>query len=310
MNLTLEAIQIMDMIDRKGSFAAAAVALNKVPSALTYSIRKLEEDLDVLLFDRRGHRAKLTVAGEQLLSEGRNLLDNAEMLEQRVKQTAIGRETELRIVLNNVIPMSKITDIIHAFDMENNGTRLRFSSGVLSDEWERLIDGQADLIIGATYDGPDLIRTSGRFNVISLGQVEWVFVVAPNHPLAKTAMPISPEIIKKHRIIVVADNSSRFPPITRGILDGQDTLAVPNLYAKLEAQLAGIGCGHIPRAWAQPHINRGELIEISLSTPKSSDHFLMAWDKNKVGKSLQWFIHRLSQPETQEQLLTPFTQCV
>lgn len=309
MNLTLEAIQIIDMIDRKGSFAGAAVALNKVPSALTYSIRKLEEDLDVLLFDRRGHRAKLTTAGRQLLTEGRILLDNAAMLEQRVKHTAIGRETVLRVVLNNVIPMHNMTTVIKAFDQENSGTQLRFSSGVLSDEWEQLIEGKADLIIGATYDGPDVIRTSGRFDVVSLGQVEWVFVVSPDHPLAQIPAPISSDIIKKHRIIVVADSvSTHFPSITRGILDGQDRLIVPNLYAKIEAQLAGIGCGHIPRFWAQPYIDSGRLIELTLSDHKPTDHFLMAWDKNKVGQSLQWFIHQLSLPEIQQHLLTTFYQ--
>src|SRR3569623_1505542 len=96
MNLTLESLRILDAIDRKGSFAAAALALDRVPSALTYTVRKLEEDLDVLLFDRRGHRAKLTPAGQELLSEGRNLLRAADELEQRVKRTATGWETELR----------------------------------------------------------------------------------------------------------------------------------------------------------------------------------------------------------------------
>jgi DNA-binding transcriptional LysR family regulator len=73
MNLTLEALRIVDAIERHGSYAAAAVALDRVPSALSYSMRKLEEDLDVLLFDRRGHRAKLTPAGLELLTEGRHL---------------------------------------------------------------------------------------------------------------------------------------------------------------------------------------------------------------------------------------------
>ena len=94
MNLTLESLLILDMIDRKGSFAAAAVALDRVPSALTYSVRKLEDDLDVLLFDRRGHRAQLTPAGLQLLQEGRHLLLAANDLEQRVKRTATGRCTQ------------------------------------------------------------------------------------------------------------------------------------------------------------------------------------------------------------------------
>jgi len=92
MNLTLEALQILDAIDRKGSFAGAAAELDRVPSALTYSVRKLEEDLDVLLFDRSGHRAKLTTAGLELLTEGRHLLRAADELEQRVKRTASGWE--------------------------------------------------------------------------------------------------------------------------------------------------------------------------------------------------------------------------
>ncbi|MBL8332855.1 MAG: LysR family transcriptional regulator, partial [Rubrivivax sp.] len=50
--LTPEALVMMDTIARTGSFAAAARALGKVPSALTYSVRQLEESLDVLLFDR------------------------------------------------------------------------------------------------------------------------------------------------------------------------------------------------------------------------------------------------------------------
>ena len=50
--LTLEALRVMDAIDRRGSFAAAADELGRVPSALSYTMQKLEEELDVVLFDR------------------------------------------------------------------------------------------------------------------------------------------------------------------------------------------------------------------------------------------------------------------
>ena len=59
MRLSLDALLVIDAIDRKGSFAAAAHELHRVPSAVTYTVQKLEEDLDVLLFDRRGHRDDL-----------------------------------------------------------------------------------------------------------------------------------------------------------------------------------------------------------------------------------------------------------
>ena len=50
--VTLEALRVLEAIHQLGSFAAAAEALFKVPSALTYTVKKLEEDLGVALFDR------------------------------------------------------------------------------------------------------------------------------------------------------------------------------------------------------------------------------------------------------------------
>ena len=61
--LSLESLEVLDAIARKGSFAAAAESLFRVPSALTYTVRRLEEDLGVSLFNRSGHRAELTEAG-------------------------------------------------------------------------------------------------------------------------------------------------------------------------------------------------------------------------------------------------------
>src|SRR6266545_839028 len=78
MPLSLDALTALDAIERRGSFAAAAAELHRVPSAITYQVQKLEQDLDVLLFDRRTHRAKLTPAGREVfggawdaLAEGR-----------------------------------------------------------------------------------------------------------------------------------------------------------------------------------------------------------------------------------------------
>ncbi len=63
LSLTPDALTMIDTIERTGSFAAAARELGKVPSALTYSVRQLEESLDVLLFDRRSRQARFTAAG-------------------------------------------------------------------------------------------------------------------------------------------------------------------------------------------------------------------------------------------------------
>ncbi|MFY9513282.1 MAG: LysR family transcriptional regulator, partial [Rubrivivax sp.] len=81
--LTPDALAMMDAIARTGSFAAAARELGKVPSALTYSVRQLEDALDVLLFDRSSRQAQLTEAGAELLTEGRRLLNEMDAVANR-----------------------------------------------------------------------------------------------------------------------------------------------------------------------------------------------------------------------------------
>ena len=62
--ITIDALRALDAIERKGSFAAAASSLYRVPSALTYTIKKLEDDMGTALFDRTKQRAQLTPAGK------------------------------------------------------------------------------------------------------------------------------------------------------------------------------------------------------------------------------------------------------
>ena len=57
-----------------GSFAAAAEELHRVPSAMIYAVQKLEQDLGVSIFDRRGHRAKLTPVGQALLRDRKSVV--------------------------------------------------------------------------------------------------------------------------------------------------------------------------------------------------------------------------------------------
>ncbi|WP_230369313.1 LysR family transcriptional regulator [Paludibacterium denitrificans] len=60
MKLSPDALLVLDAIARNGSFSAAAEELHRVPSTITYTIQKLEQDLDIAIFDRSGHRARLT----------------------------------------------------------------------------------------------------------------------------------------------------------------------------------------------------------------------------------------------------------
>jgi len=299
MRLSLDALLVLDAIDRKGSFAAAAHELHRVPSAITYTVQKLEEDLDIALFDRRGHRAKLTAAGRELLGEGRHLLRAAGELESRVKRVATGWEAELRIAYDDVIPVAGLLRMVEAFHRETCPTRIRLSMEVLGGCWDALSSDRADLAVGASGEGP----AGGGYSVREMGEVEWVFAVAPHHPLASEPEPLEVEAIMKHRAVAAADSARNLPPRTLGLLSGQDTLTVPHVQAKLQAQMIGLGVGNLPRYLAEPEARAGRLVIKRTEEPRQKSPLHLAWRTAHRGKALQWFLRKLQEPQALERLL-------
>src|SRR5689334_12800152 len=254
--LSLEALQVIDAIDRKGSFAAAAEDLHRVPSAVTYSVRQLEQALGVDLFDRRGHRAVLTEAGAELLSQGRELLRAAADLECRVQQVARGWESELRIAVDTVIGVERILRLVGEFYEQKSGTRVRLLHEVLGGVWDALAAPRADLAIGVSGEAP-----AGRsYATRVLGRLELVFVAAPFHPIVKEARPLSDATIQKYRAVSVADSSRVLAPRTMNLLTGQDVLTVSSMAEKAAAHVAGLGVGYLPRPLAEREIAAGRLV--------------------------------------------------
>jgi DNA-binding transcriptional LysR family regulator len=295
MKLSLDALLVLDAIERKGSFAAAAAELHRVPSAVTYAVRKLEQDLDVVLFDRRGHRARLTAAGRELLAEGRHLLEAAGALEARVKRVATGWEAELRIAYDDVIPVAGMLGLAQEFHAQcapDGATRLRLGSEVLGGCWDALASGRADLAVGAPGEGPP----GGGYSAREMGTIEWVFAVAPRHPLALAPEPLKLQDIVKHRAVSAADSSRHLAPRTTGLIGGQDTITVSSLRAKLQAQVRGLGVGYLPRHLAQRAAAAGRLVIKRTEEPKHTTPHYLAWRTAHRGKALQWFVKRLQQP--------------
>ncbi len=64
LKLSLDALEILDAIDRRGSFSAAGKELHRVPSTISYTVSKLEDDMGVQIFERSGPKIALTLAGQ------------------------------------------------------------------------------------------------------------------------------------------------------------------------------------------------------------------------------------------------------
>lgn len=296
--LSLESIEVLDAIARKGSFAAAAESLFRVPSALTYTVRKLEEDLGVSLFNRSGHRAELTEAGVELLREGRHLLSAASELESRVRRVASGVETELCIAVSDIFNIATMYPILDRFYMQDFGTRIKLLREVYGGSWDALLSGRADISVGAPGDAPPGVGYASR----PLGKLEFHYAVAPHHPLAILPEPLQNQDIMRYRSVSAADSSRSLPPRTSGILSGQDVLTVPDMQAKLQAQISGLGVGYLPKGLAEKYAASGQLVIKQVAEPKPEVTSFLAW-RTDGGKAQQWLLKELQQIQLENVIL-------
>ena len=280
---------MLDAIDRKGSFAAAAAALYRVPSAVTYTVQKLEEDLGVPVFRREGRRSVLTPAGRVLLEQGREILAAADRLVENTLQVHSGWESRLAIAVDSILDVDELLPLLSRFYEVQADTEIEIQSEVLGGAWEAVLEGRADLVVGASeapVSATGLVLQPWR-------SLEWRFAVSSAHPLANADAPLTDEDIAAHRAVVVRDSSRNLPPLTRRVFDRQPVLRVASLEQKVAAQCAGLGVGFLPAPRAEPLLDSGALVAPALAAPIPAVQLYLAWRRGDRGRALRWFIEEL-----------------
>ncbi len=301
--ITPDALRMLQAVAQEGSLAAAARKLGLVPSALTYRVRQIEDGLDVLLFDRSARKAQLTDAGHELLREAGRILNELDAVAQRVKRVATGWEPQFTIAVGGLISQRTVMELVEKFFALNPPTQLKIRNENLSGAWEAVESGLADLAIGSVE------QPNQSAHIISkpLGDVPFVFAVAPHHPLAALQEPLKNESIALHRAVAVADSARRGPTITVGLLPGQRVLTVDDMQSKLEAQLRGLGCGFLPQCMAQPYIDTGRLVVKRTPRANRSAKLSYGWrapaHEGQIGKALAWWAAQLQSATTRNALL-------
>lgn len=301
--LTPDALGLLQAVAAHGSFAAAARELGLVPSAVTYRVRQIEDALDVLLFDRSSRQARLTAAGNELLCAGQQLLQDIDAIANRVKRVATGWESEFTVAVDCALSHSTVMELAEAFYALEPTTRLRLREEALSGTLEALVSGRADLALGVVVEP----GTTAGIVSHELGDLRFVYAVAPHHPLASLPQPISDEVLLKHRAVAVADSAQqRGGVLTLGLLAGQDVCTVATMRAKLDAQLRGLGGGFLPEPMARPYLESGRLVARDVQRPSRTIRMNYAWrsvGNLGPGRALQWWLAQLESAATRTALL-------
>ena len=308
--LSPDNLALIEAVARAGSMAAAARELGLVPSALTYRVRQVEDALDVLLFDRSARQARITPAGAELLRSGEHLLYELDAVAERVKRVATGWEPQFTIVADNIIARTTLFELCEAFYALGAPTRLRLRSETLTGTVESLMAGKSDLALGVAADGSS---SYAGVHVQPLGDVPFVFAVAPHHALANAPEPLPDSLIGKHRAVAVADTTQRGSGVSIGLLSGQDVFTVPTMQHKLEAQLRGIGCGFLPLPLAQAYAQSGRLVLKTVQRGPRVARVGYAWRTTPgqthadpsapQGRAMQWWLAQLAHKKTREAML-------
>jgi DNA-binding transcriptional LysR family regulator len=289
MPISLDALRVLDAIDRRGSFAAAATEMHRVTSAVSYAVQKLEEDLGVVLFDREGHRARLTPTGRLVLERGRDLLAAAQRLALEARQLQDGWESELCIAVDGVDTVEALFPLVAEFHREQPATSVRLRNEVLAGSWEALESERADILIAPSMTRP---ATPGIRTEV-LGAVEFVMVAAPGHPAARLPGPLADEVLARFPVIAVADTARQKPALNIGLLARQTRITVGDFRDKIAALRAGLGIGSLPAHRAAPWLADGSLVSLPVERALPAAERLLAWRAHGGGRARRWFLRRL-----------------
>jgi len=170
-------LMILRAVDQQGSLTAAADTLCLTQSALSHSVRKLEQQLGTAVWQKEGRRLRLTQAGEYLLRLAERLLPQFEHAEAMMQQFASGQRGTLRIGMECHPCYQWLLKIVNPYLQQwpdvDVDVRQKFQFGGMG----ALYGHEIDLLVT-----PDPLHRSGLvFEPVF--DYEQVLVVGPDHPL-------------------------------------------------------------------------------------------------------------------------------
>jgi aminoethylphosphonate catabolism LysR family transcriptional regulator len=159
-----------------GGFSRAAEELLLTQPAISDQVRKLEDEYDVLLFNRQRKQVTLTTAGEHLLQVTRRLFDSEQQALDFLSESRALQSGKLRIVADSA---HHLLHILGAFRTRYPGVRISVRAGNTETVVSSLYSYEADLgILGE-------MPTQQSFDCQLLSSSPIIAFVAAGHPLAK-----------------------------------------------------------------------------------------------------------------------------
>ncbi|WP_091995083.1 LysR family transcriptional regulator [Paraburkholderia lycopersici] len=252
---------IVREVQRQGSLTAAASTLFLTQSALSHTVKKIEQQLGTPIWDREGRSLRLTQAGQYLLSLAERLLPQFELAEARMKQYAEGERGTLRIGMECHPCYQWLLKVVSPY--------LARWPDVDVDVKQRFQFGGIGALFGYDIDvlvTPDPLNRPGlRFEPVF--DYEQVLVVAEGHRLAKVRY-VKPEALVDETLITYPVETDRLDIYNQFLRPANiaprrhKTIETTDIMLQMVA--SGRGVAALPRWLAEEYADRMPLVVLKL----------------------------------------------
>ena len=259
------------------NFNRTADVLNYSQSTVSAQIRSLEDEIGVLLFERKGKQLSLTDAGKKLLNYSLKLLA---IHEEAIADISGRRETDgmLTIRAPQTVATYHLPQVIAKFQPRYPKIRFDVTSCALYSLEHELQIGTVDL----AFILAESVRAT-NLNVEMLRAEQLVVVAGPAHQFSGRRSIGIEELREQHIFLPKADCGYRMPFEQSLMLERTEpalTLEFNSIEAIKKCVAAGLGVTIIPEIAVRDELSRGELIRLDWSEA-SEVGVLMIWHKEK-----------------------------
>lgn len=214
--MTIQQLEYFIEAARTLSFTKTAEIFFISQSAVTQQIKNLEDELGVLLFQRKNNRITLTPAGQLFAKESKSLLAKTRDVITKVQAVHNGLSGTINIGYLKCMEMNKFPASIQSFHTKYPSIKINLYRGGLYDLHDMLIDGKLDIIINIEDDN---LRYPGA-DSMELRKHGYSVIVPMGHPLAQKSL-VEQEDLRNEQLIVHnmhREDSAKMDPIPRKFL--------------------------------------------------------------------------------------------
>ncbi|MEY8390071.1 LysR family transcriptional regulator [Lachnospiraceae bacterium 45-W7] len=290
MNQNLSSYRIFYAVANTGNISKTAKELYISQPAVSKSIQKLEESLEVKLFDRSSRGVTLTPEGELLYAYVKSAFETLAVGENKLRRSVSLGIGNLAIGASSTLCKYILLPYLKDFIKQCPHINISIACHSTNDTLKLLEEGKLDIgLIGK----PQHLKS---INFHSLREIEDIFVATQDYLHNLQIRGVNRRQILQNCTLMQLNREN----MTRQYIDSyfqdnhilpQDTIEVSNMDLLIEMTKTGLGAGCVIRDFVRTELQSGTLVEIPLDIPIHKREIGFAYNKNaKISKPLAYFI--------------------